>query len=90
MRLLDVGAEGAELRVGQDRAHCPVPGGGEHRAMSMCAAAAVLVALGKPLDQLQRLAQLQVPQGRGNVLRIGTVSIIDESYNANLARELGS
>ena len=85
VRLLDVGAEGAELRIGQDRARCPVPGGGEHRAMSMCAVAAVLVALDKPLDQLQRLAQLQVPQGRGNVLRIGTVSIIDESYNANPA-----
>ena len=85
VRLLDIAADGAALRVGQHRAYCPVPGGGEHRAMSACAVAAMLVALGRPLDELQRLAHLQVPRGRGNRLRIGAVSIVDESYNANPA-----
>ena len=85
VRLLDVAADGVLLRAGQKRVHSPLPGGGEHRAMSVCALAAVLVALDRPFDDLQRLAQLPVPRGRGNRLQVGTLSIIDESYNANPA-----
>ena len=85
VRLLNVAADGVLLRVGEERVHSPLPGGGEHRAMSVCALAAVLVALDRPLDDLQRLAQLAVPRGRGNRLQVGTLSIIDESYNANPA-----
>ena len=85
VRLLDVAADGATLCVDQRCVYCPVPGGGEHRALSVCAVAAVLVALGRPLDELQRLAHLPVPRGRGNRLHVGAVSIVDESYNANPA-----
>ena len=73
------------LLAGTERAECPVPGGGEHRAMSVCALGAVAHALGRSLDSLQRLADVPVPRGRGNRLTAGDVTIIDESYNANPA-----
>ena len=64
---------------------CEVPGGGAHRAMSVAALAAVLVALNRPLEQLHRLANETVPAGRGNRIAAGRVLLIDESYNANPA-----
>ena len=73
------------LQAGGESAEFPVPGGGEHRAMSVCALGAVLRALGRPLDALERLADISVPHGRGNRLVVGGVTIIDESYNANPA-----
>ena len=73
------------LLAGGERAECPVPGGGEHRAMSVCALGAVLRALGRSLGDLERLADAPVPRGRGNRLAAGGVTIIDESYNANPA-----
>ena len=63
----------------------PVPGGGIHRARSAAAVAAVLLALQRPLDALQRLAEVEVPRGRGNIVAAGGVVIVDESYNANPA-----
>ena len=73
------------LLADSERTECPVPGGGEHRAMSVCALGAVLRALGRPLSTLERLADVPVPHGRGNRLTAGGVTIVDESYNANPA-----
>ena len=74
------------LGVGDGRAEFPVPGGGLHRAMSVCAVGAVLRALALPLGWgLERLADVSVPPGRGNHLVVGGVTIVDESYNANPA-----
>lgn len=82
--LRDEGRVVALLADGE-RTECPVPGGGEHRAMSVCALGAVLRALGRPLSTLERLADVPVPRGRGNRLTAGGVTIVDESYNANPA-----
>ena len=60
-----------------------VPGGGAHRAMSVAALAAVLIALDLPLDHLHRLVRLDVPHGRGNRIAVGGITLVDESYNAN-------
>ena len=59
-----------------------IPGGGMHRAETLAATAAVAVALDMSLDRLNRIAS-ELPPGRGNVVSIGSVSLIDESYNAN-------
>ena len=93
VRLLGVteGADGAggseravaELATPSGRTTAPVPGGGRHRAESVAAAAAVLLALDLPLANLARLSTLTVPQGRGNTFLAGGVRIVDESYNAN-------
>ena len=75
----------AELRTPAGRFECAVPGGGEHRAMSVCALAAVLVALDLSLDRLHRLVHEAVPRGRGNRATVREITVIDESYNANPA-----
>lgn len=75
----------AELATPAGTVTAPVPGGGMHRAESVAATAAVLLALNLPLDQLQRLAALTVPRGRGNTFQAGGVLVVDESYNANPA-----
>lgn len=85
IRLVDVGGETAEIESSTGRMRVPIPGGGEHRAMSVCAVAAVLVALGLPLGRLDRLRQLGVPRGRGTRVEVAGVTVVDESYNANPA-----
>ena len=75
----------AEFETRAGRFECAVPGGGEHRAMSVCALTAVLVALDLPLDRLHRLVDEAVPRGRGNRATVQGITVIDESYNANPA-----
>lgn len=79
------GGERAEIETSAGLARVPVPGGGGHRAMSVCAVAAVLIALEAPLDLLDRLGRLALPRGRGTRTEVAGVTIIDESYNANPA-----
>lgn len=67
---------------GDDRVTVRVPGGGQHRAESVAACGAVLIALHQTLENLQRL-ESSLPQGRGNTFTINEVTIIDDSYNAN-------
>ena len=62
-----------------------IPGGGEHRALALAATAAVLLALGEDPARIGRIGADAVPAGRGNRIRIGTVTLIDDSYNANPA-----
>ena len=85
VQLLGSADDIARIRTPSGDFECVVPGGGPHRAMSVCAVAAVLLALGLPLDQLHRLAKEDVPRGRGNRVTVGGITVIDESYNANPA-----
>lgn len=84
----------ATLRVQHTSGHCysfsrsgvkvevEVPGGGNHRAETLAATAAVLNVLNVPLTNLQNVAGT-LPVGRGNTHMVNGVRIIDESYNAN-------
>lgn len=85
VQLLDSAGGVARLETPAGRFECSVPGGGPHRAMSICALAAVLCALDLPLERLHRLAGENLPRGRGNRLATGGVTVIDDSYNANPA-----
>ena len=85
VQLVRSGGAVAELQTPAGRFECAVPGGGEHRAMSVCALAAVLTALDLPLDRLHRLIDETVPRGRGNRTSVRGITVIDESYNANPA-----
>ena len=85
VRLVDVQGSSVTLRTPAGEIECPVPGGGVHRAMSVCAVAATLVALEHPLALLERLAEIDVPQGRGSRIEVAGVTVIDDSYNANPA-----
>ena len=85
IRLVGIAGDTAEIVSSAGRVRVPIPGGGAHRGMSVCAVAAVLVALEVPLGLLDRLRRLTVPRGRGTRTEIAGVTIIDESYNANPA-----
>ena len=85
VRLLGIEGDTAQIESSTGRVRVPIPGGGAHRAMSVCAVAAVLTALEVPLGLLDRLRQLGVPRGRGTRTEVAGVTIIDESYNANPA-----
>ena len=71
-----------EICSENDRVSLPVPGGGEHRAATLCAAAATLGALGEPLGSLNRIHEA-LPRGRGDETVVANVRVVDESYNAN-------
>ena len=59
-----------------------VPGGGEHRAATLCATAAVLDILGESAEKLYSVSE-ELPPGRGRRFDVNGIQIIDESYNAN-------
>ena len=85
VRLVGVEDGFATLDAPGGRVRSPVPGGGPHRGMSVCALGAVLTALEIPLERLDRLREMEVPQGRGSRMEVAGITIIDESYNANPA-----
>ena len=67
------------------RIEMDIPGGGKHRAMTLAAASAVLFALGEPPRLLERIRASSIPEGRGNRISCGRITLIDDSYNANPA-----
>lgn len=57
---------------------------GPHRRMTATAIAACHLAAGSdPETALERIQRLQPPVGRGNVIEVAGVKLIDDSYNAN-------
>ena len=83
VRLVGIVGDTAEIESSAGRVRAAIPGGGAHRGLSVCAVAAVLVALELPLGLLDRLRRLSVPRGRGNRTEVAGITIIDDSYNAN-------
>ncbi|MEB3333623.1 MAG: UDP-N-acetylmuramoyl-tripeptide--D-alanyl-D-alanine ligase [Cyanobacteriota bacterium] len=59
-----------------------LPLAGRHNARNLLLALAVAVELGVPLEALAQL-EVEVPGGRNRRLRIGQVSVLDETYNAS-------
>ena len=67
---------------GPDRKPLRLPLAGRHNARNFLLALAVAAELGVPLEALSALA-VEVPGGRNRRLRIGAVSVLDETYNAS-------
>jgi len=85
VQLRDLDGGRARYRVRGRTLTARVPGGGEHRALSLAAVLAVLLALGLDLQPALVLPAELVPAGRGNIRRAGPVTVLDDSYNANPA-----
>ena len=85
VRLLGLDGDRARIATRQGTIAAPVPGGGQHRAMSVAACVAALLALELPLSQIERLGTARLPKGRGNRIEAAGVTVIDDSYNANPA-----
>lgn len=87
-----VGMDGAIAHYrfqGSDLRAC-VPGGGQHRALTLAAVLGALHALGRDLEPALAMDDAVVPGGRGTVLSIGGIEVIDDSYNANPASMTGA
>jgi len=90
VRLLGMAGARASYAVGDRLLEAEVPGGGQHRALSLAAVIAVLVALGRDPAPALSLDVALVPRGRGNRVTAGGVTVIDDSYNANPASMAGA
>jgi UDP-N-acetylmuramoyl-tripeptide--D-alanyl-D-alanine ligase len=85
-------AEGAALRLERtpmapppdapDGITLSLPLAGRHNARNLLLAVAVAARLGVPLEALRDLA-VDVPGGRNRRLRLGGVTVLDETYNAS-------
>jgi UDP-N-acetylmuramoyl-tripeptide--D-alanyl-D-alanine ligase len=63
---------------------CEVPFIGAERIESIAALFAVLSALGfDPKQSVAHISALEIPRGRGNLLEVGGITVVDDSYNAN-------
>ncbi len=72
------------LSVDGERLEIHLPWPGEHQAKNAAAAAAAATAAGASPDAVcQGLERLGPLTGRGTVKAIGSVTVIDDSYNAN-------
>jgi UDP-N-acetylmuramoyl-tripeptide--D-alanyl-D-alanine ligase len=60
-----------------------VPGGGIHRATTLAATLLVSHLLDQDPLQACELPHNLIPAGRGNIIKIGDITLIDDSYNAN-------
>lgn len=82
-RLVELEDERMRVNVDGRRLLARVPGGGEHRAMSLLACLLVIARLERPLDAACELPAELIPAGRGNRIAVGGCVITDDSYNAN-------
>ena len=73
----------ATFEIGAETCTAHVPGGGEHRALSLAATMACLVALDRSPLLACDLGDALIPPGRGARLDAGGLTLIDDSYNAN-------
>jgi len=90
LRLVRMQGDRATYRSAHGEHVARVPGGGEHRALTLAAVLAALVAADRSLEPALHLPAELVPNGRGNerLMRRSDGSalvIVNDSYNANPA-----
>ncbi len=72
-----------EINLMGEKVRAVVPGGGEHRAMTLSAVLLTQKLLGLDYSGSLALTEQAVPVGRGNHTSISRIDVIDDSYNAN-------
>jgi len=73
----------AEIKVFGEPIKALIPGGGEHRAMTLCAVLLTQKLLDLDLSHSLSLTEQAIPRGRGSYTSISEIGVIDDSYNAN-------
>jgi UDP-N-acetylmuramoyl-tripeptide--D-alanyl-D-alanine ligase len=80
------GGEGSEFDVivAAGREHARLPLVGEHNVLNALAAVAVGLARGlRPSEAVGALATLAPPDKRGQVLKLGNITVVNDCYNSN-------
>jgi UDP-N-acetylmuramoyl-tripeptide--D-alanyl-D-alanine ligase len=83
VQLLECSGSTAEYRIADSEFSAHVPGGGDHRAMSLAAVFAVMTALNLDTAAATRMSDDLIPAGRGAETNVAGITVIDDSYNAN-------
>lgn len=82
-QVLEVNGDLLNLQLFGRKLRARVPGGGQHRALTLAAVILATELLGLDTAAALALEENAVPQGRGNVLHCAGIDLIDDSYNAN-------
>ena len=90
LRLVRMQGDRAVYRSAHGEHVARVPGGGEHRALTLAAVLAALVAADRALEPALQLPPELVPNGRGNERLVqrsdgSSLVLVNDSYNANPA-----
>ena len=81
-RVVQLLGDRADIDLFGQRIKVYIPGGGKHRAETISMIALLVHALGRPLSDLEKLETMSLPRGRGAMIEVGHIQIIDDSYNA--------
>lgn len=81
--VINVQGDLATLHVFGKTVLAQVPGGGLHRATTIAATLLVCHLLGQDMASACQLPHSLIPNGRGNIIKVGQITLVDDSYNAN-------
>ena len=82
-RILSVSEGAMQLDLMGEKLSANIPGGGQHRALTMSAVLLAQKLLGLDISDSLELTEEAIPEGRGNETKISGITIVDDSYNAN-------
>ena len=82
-RILSVSDGTMHLNLLGEKLTANIPGGGQHRALTMSAVLLAQKLLGLDISGSLELTEEAIPEGRGKETKVSGITIVDDSYNAN-------
>jgi len=82
-QLVRLDGDMAEIKLFGLPLKAKVPSGGTHRAETMLACVLAAKLLGGDLTGMLNLGAEAIPEGRGSRITVGTVTLLNDAYNAN-------
>ena len=82
-RICELNGDRLRVEIFGNKLSAKVPGGGQHRALTLSAVLLAMTLLERDLAAGCELDDDVIPEGRGNALTIADITVVDDSYNAN-------